>query len=256
MASTYRLTSKPEDDLWCLASLLQWDVTLISGVPHKERMRTLLSQQLMLPQGLLFFPGLKNPDPGWRWAPQTFGNNGTRHVRVGGFDATPGKRDDKGLEVIYPGIFVRLIKLLLEEREVILEVPASGNQNGSLFSISKDEHGHQKERALSNQKHYLDYTLGNANRQDDQISSWGIILQMRDNEIVNGMPLPAVMVEIDKDNQEDYMTAEVINCEYKWLAVLRVLGPGEMTALTEPSDTVSNPARGKFTNGPRKWIVG
>jgi hypothetical protein len=96
MASTYRSTSKPEDDLWCLASLLQWDVACISNdIPVKDRMRTLLSQQSMLPQGLLFFPGQKMSEPGWRWAPLTFGNNGTRHVKVGTFDAIPGRRDDR-----------------------------------------------------------------------------------------------------------------------------------------------------------------
>jgi len=255
-ASTYRLTSKPEDDLWCLASLLEWDVACLSNIPVKDRMRTLLSQQSMLPQGLLFFPGQKMTKPGWRWALQTFGNNGTRHVKVATFDASPGRRDDGGLFVEYPGfIFVQPVDSLSNKKEFVLEVQDFDCKGSWLFWVTGLEGALTKETTPYNKNSHLNATLANCDHRGDDMPLFGIILQNRENRKDIGIPIPAILVDIQCENFA--MSEEIITCAYKCLVEVRILGPKEEAlsiVLGDPVAAITSLMA--QTSNTRKWCVG
>jgi len=73
-AARYRTTSRSEDVYICLASLLGWDGADINSVPAGQRVRLMLEQQTSLPQGIIFVPGPRTDDRGWRWAVTNFDN--------------------------------------------------------------------------------------------------------------------------------------------------------------------------------------
>ena len=67
-------------------------------------MRTLLERQTMLPQGLLFVAGRRMFEPGWRWAVTGFEQSGRAPLEASILDFTPAKRNDLGLEVVFPAL--------------------------------------------------------------------------------------------------------------------------------------------------------
>lgn len=75
-ASVYRSTSKKDDELICMASLLGWDVAGLQNTPLDDRMYYLMSMQRHLPEALIFLAGTRMKAKGWTWALNRFGNHG------------------------------------------------------------------------------------------------------------------------------------------------------------------------------------
>ncbi|KAL8846454.1 MAG: hypothetical protein Q9198_011292, partial [Flavoplaca austrocitrina] len=82
VSSNYRSSLRKADEHLCLSGLLGWDTSCLQGVATDQRMKTLLSKRTFLPQGLLFIAGPRMPEKGWRWALQSFGNNGYEQLRA------------------------------------------------------------------------------------------------------------------------------------------------------------------------------
>lgn len=103
-ASAFRTTSRPEDEFVCLASLLGWDTGALARVPVQRRMRLLLEGQDLLPQGLIFLPGPRMKERGWRWAVGRFSGASVGLADVAMNDFTPALRSSEGFTVRYPGL--------------------------------------------------------------------------------------------------------------------------------------------------------
>ncbi|ERF75666.1 hypothetical protein EPUS_08620 [Endocarpon pusillum Z07020] len=105
-ACRYRTPSRTEDLYICLANLLGWDTSDLWSEPVNRRMRLLLEQQEVLPQGVLFVPGPRMHERGWGWAVTEFANEAQSRMRAPITDSSPARRDASGLTVRYPGLIL------------------------------------------------------------------------------------------------------------------------------------------------------
>ena len=64
----------------------------------------MLEGQTSLPQGIIFVPGPRNEELGWRWAVTGFDNDTKTMMTARIDDIEPAVRDDRGLTVNYPGL--------------------------------------------------------------------------------------------------------------------------------------------------------
>jgi ankyrin repeat protein len=117
----YRTTSKKEDEVICLASLLGLDVGKLLQSPAEQRLRvfySLLGNKEKIPSSILFVDGPRLQSDGYRWAPSSFLT--TSHVRVFGLHipTPPARSGELGLYVTFPG-------WLLHHRDVSLTSPFS-----------------------------------------------------------------------------------------------------------------------------------
>ncbi|KAL8923625.1 MAG: hypothetical protein Q9172_003049 [Xanthocarpia lactea] len=108
VSSNYRSSLRKADEHLCLSGLLGWDTNCLHGVAAEERMKTLLGKQAYFPQGILFIAGPRMLEKGWRWALQSFGNNGSEQLvtHLNGSDSRPARLCVKGLIVQYPGFIM------------------------------------------------------------------------------------------------------------------------------------------------------
>ncbi|KAF3019998.1 hypothetical protein E8E15_006964 [Penicillium rubens] len=126
-ASLHRTTSKVTDEMLCFASLIGWDTSLLKGIPFEDHMHAFLSTESQLPQGMLFLAGPRMRQPGWRWAVNRFGDNGAIRLNVKFDDMTPGKVNEDGFTVEYPGM--------------VLPVGCTREQTERMVVVAEDEHG-------------------------------------------------------------------------------------------------------------------
>ncbi|KAI4122660.1 MAG: hypothetical protein LQ347_006431 [Umbilicaria vellea] len=74
-----RNTSKPGDEALCLATLMQLDLKTLLETPEVDRMKALYSMLATVPPFLIFFPGRRFAEVGYRWAPRSFLGKGSRN---------------------------------------------------------------------------------------------------------------------------------------------------------------------------------
>lgn len=103
-AARYRTTSKAEDIYPCLAGLLGWEADGAFKAPVQQRLRLLMETQAVLPQGIIFVPGSRCTDLGWRWAVTDFDSDAQNKMQARIQDHTPAIRDDTGIKVKYAGL--------------------------------------------------------------------------------------------------------------------------------------------------------
>lgn len=105
-AARFRTTSRAEDVYICMGNLLGWASSDIGAVAPEGRLRKMLEEQSTLPQGIVFVPGPRNHELGWRWAVTTFDNDHHTAMKVNIQDDDPGVRSAEGFTVIYPGLIL------------------------------------------------------------------------------------------------------------------------------------------------------
>lgn len=160
--SNFCSLSRKSDEFRCLASLLGWDTSRLKGLPVGQRMKALLEQKEILPQGLLFIAGQRIPEKGWRWALQNFGNNGSRQLKAFGarVDSKPARRFAQGLTVEYSGFVIAADQRPQSPNDFIVEVP--GFQHEEIWIIHVVRHDDNCQRiddvALNDEENAL--TLG------------------------------------------------------------------------------------------------
>lgn len=126
-ACRYRTTSRTEDMYICLANLLGWDTSNLWSVPVNRRMRLLLEQQEVLPQGVLFVPGPRMHEHGWRWAVTEFDNEAQSRTRAPISDDRPARRDASGLTVRYPGLILPGALVLGSLQDIVISSSSEHN---------------------------------------------------------------------------------------------------------------------------------
>lgn len=97
-----RNTSKPGDESLCLATLMQLDLKTLLETPEADRMKALYSMLATVPPFLIFFPGRRFDEVGYRWAPRSFlGKSSRDHQNA--VIGSPCVRDDRhGVQIAYP----------------------------------------------------------------------------------------------------------------------------------------------------------
>lgn len=110
----YRSTSKAADEPICVATLLDMDTAQIIDTPDAQRVRKLWSMHVHgVPAAVLFMPGTRLADPGYRWAPDSYMHCAKYGVPLKVIGAvTP-----RGFSVVLPGFM--LSTPLRPTREVI-----------------------------------------------------------------------------------------------------------------------------------------
>lgn len=105
-ALRYRLTSVPWDEALIISFLLRWDVQKILDIPKEQRMQTVWSQlaanSTAIPRNIIFNPGKRLSESGFRWAPSTLMGPSNSEMPIS-TDGPPGILTSSGLTVQYPG---------------------------------------------------------------------------------------------------------------------------------------------------------
>ena len=68
----WRSTSHPSDETICLSVLVGQQPSKGLGLPHAERMKIFLGKMDGIPSDIVFMPGPRLSEDGWRWAPTSF----------------------------------------------------------------------------------------------------------------------------------------------------------------------------------------
>lgn len=99
----YRSTSKVADESICVATLLDMDMAQIVDTPDAQRVRKLWSMHVDgVPAAVLFMPGTRLTDPGYRWAPDSY-----MHCAKFGIPLnTIGTVTPQGFSVVLPGFML------------------------------------------------------------------------------------------------------------------------------------------------------
>lgn len=95
-----RSTSKPVDEPTCIATLLNMDTAQLLDTPDAQRVRKLWSMHVHgVPAAVLFIPGTRLVEPGYRWAPDSYMHCANYGVPTNFTGAvTP-----QGFDVVLPG---------------------------------------------------------------------------------------------------------------------------------------------------------
>jgi hypothetical protein len=221
--SNFRSSSRKSDEFRCLASLLGWDTSRLKGLPVGQRMKALLEQKEILPQGLLFIAGQRIPEMGWRWALQNFGNNGSRQLNVFGarFDAKPARRSAQGLSVEYAGFVIAADQRPESPDDFIVEVPGFQHEETWILHVGRHDDNCRRidEAALNAGEDAL--TFGTTSSQ----SALTIFFYNPNAQPALNIFMAAVMADVDCGSE--YLvdaTDPVVHCTYRDLATIQVLG--------------------------------
>ena len=95
-AAEHRSTSKKADETIVLAGLIDYDIKDLLDKPEEMRLKIVLAAQSEFPQEILFLPGPRIQEDGYRWIVDSFTRS---HIHT----YTPGHPDPDGLLVSYPG---------------------------------------------------------------------------------------------------------------------------------------------------------
>jgi hypothetical protein len=68
----WRSTSHPSDELTCLSILTGKQPSKVIDLPEAEGMKAFLVQMDGIPSDIIFMPGPRLPEDGWKWAPTSF----------------------------------------------------------------------------------------------------------------------------------------------------------------------------------------
>lgn len=254
--SNFRSSSRKSDEFRCLASLLGWDTSRLKGLPVRQRMKALLEQKEILPQGLLFIAGQRIPEKGWRWALQNFGNNGSRQLNVFGarVDAKPARRSAQSLIVEYAGFIIGAGQRPESPDDFIVEVPGFEHEETWMIHVGRHDDGCERidEIALNAGEDALTYGTTSLP------SSLAIFFYNSNAEPSLNIFMAAVMADVERGSE--YVvdaTDPVIHCTYRDLARIQVLGRKGEAVTT--SGTTSPTASECVVSGnckSRKWCVG
>ncbi|KAL8887015.1 MAG: hypothetical protein Q9215_005351 [Flavoplaca cf. flavocitrina] len=253
VSSNYRSSLRKADEHLCLSGLLGWDTNCLQGVATDQRMKTLLSKRTFLPQGLLFIAGPRMPEKGWRWALQSFGNNGSEQLRARLVlrDSTPAKLCALGLIVQYPGFIMPSSNQPTNLDDFFVEAPLFEQYPSVVCRIRR--HLARPEEGISD-------VPASDRRESGTRPSVGLFFYSPVPIIAPNIPLGAIIVEMEEGSQE-LASPELdgaLACSYLHLATLEMLGYRE-TAPPIWADILARTnvhviSRDDF--GTKKWCVG
>ncbi|KAF7540756.1 hypothetical protein G7054_g1167 [Neopestalotiopsis clavispora] len=99
-----RSTSVPDDEALCLGNLLGLDSNVIVRTEPKDRMRVIWQQQTEYESNIMFWPGSKLEEKGYRWAPSTLFDRSVVILTPEVTDASLAVRADEGLLFMCLGV--------------------------------------------------------------------------------------------------------------------------------------------------------
>ena len=217
-ASRYRLSTRAEDDYLCLASLLDWDTAWLSGISVSHRMRKLLEQQSILPQGLIFVAGPRMEDIGWRWEVRKFGNSAVRPLAAEIKDITPVKPTERGFVVNYPGLILHMPPSALRD-SVFVVGAKSMDGNTIFFKIAR--HQDQSNKSTDMQ---LDPVLNDHSRAPSESLSTCIMYYDSTKHNYTDIPMAAAICRFPTSTV--CKAGEPLECQSGELATLEIVtGP-------------------------------
>lgn len=253
VSSNYRSSLRKADEHLCLSGLLGWDAACLNGVPTEQRMKTLLSKRTVLPQGLLFIPGPRMPEKGWRWALQNFGNNGSEQLsaRLARRDATPARLCARGLIVKYPGFIIPSSARRINLDDFFVDVPLFEDHPAVICRVRRHV-APRDERTESND------VSGSKNLAPT--APLGLFFYSPSGIVAANVSMGAIIVEMDEESDED-ASAELegaLVCSYTQLAKMEMLGYKDVISSIYPEalipTNVCSISRENF--GTKRWCVG
>ena len=256
VSSNYRSSLRKADEYLCLSGLLGWDTACLDGVSIEDRMKALLRERTVLPQGLLFIAGPRLHEKGWRWALRDFGNNGSVQLKahLARRDGTPARLCSKGLIVEYPGFVIQISKRPQTLDDFFIEVPLFQDYHPVICRIRRHS-GHVEAKPADSS------FTADTEASTSTSPPLGIFFHNPTSVVAANVPMGAIIVEMDKD-QDSEETSVVLEgalpCSYLHLAQMEMLGYKEVIGAVYPeaiiqADVYSVPREGF---GVKRWCVG
>lgn len=171
-ALTFRSTSQPSDEGLCLGNIIGVPARpLVAARTHGKRMKYFWEAVAEDPThyhaSLIFFPGPKLADRGWRWAPATMMDGSVSNGQMAGrrLDGLVLGRSRLGLHVRLPAL--TFTKLLLRDFDHLFylrvsESSPSGDQTVRHLVLhlgdqhgAEDERGHRPKRLFSKSRRFI-----------------------------------------------------------------------------------------------------
>lgn len=205
-ASRYRTTSKVDDVYPCLAGLLGWEAEGAFKVPVEQRLRMLMKTQQILPQGIIFVPGPRSDEHGWRWAVTDFDNEAQGLMQARIEDHTPAFRCADGITVKYAG-------LVLPENAII------GDQSFVVSSMSVL----RKDWRLW----WMVMPIGSSQGKCDVSETLAVIFYPPAPEITfhKGIKMAAAFLAITRDEQENIFNVDSrLSCRFLGHGMVQLVG--------------------------------
>lgn len=254
VSSNYRSSLRKTDEHLCLSGLLGWDAACLSGVPTERRMKTLLSNRVLLPQGILFIAGPRMLDKGWRWALQNFGNNGSEQLsaRLAARDGKPAKLCAKGLIVQYPGFIIPSSERPRNLDDFFLEVPLFKDHQPVICRVRRHA-ATRSERTESN--------VVSGSETPAPTASLGLFFYNPGTIVALHVPMGAIIVEMDEESDEDASNEleGALACSYTHLAKMEMIGVSrdEVSPVFPEINVATNiHFVSKECFGVKRWCVG
>lgn len=253
VSSNYRSSLRKADEHLCLSGLLGWDTDCLQGVAADQRMKTLLGNRTFLPQGLLFIAGPRMQEKGWRWALQSFGNNGSEQLGapLALRDGTPARLCAKGLIVQYRGFIMSSSEQPTNLDDFLVEVPLFEQHPPMICRVRR--HLARRDESSGNVPTANSWELGAR-------PSLGLFYYSPLSVIASYIPMGAIIVEMEDGSQEHAPPERegALACSYLHLATIEMLGPRDdappVWADRLATENVHAVTRDEF--GMKQWCVG
>lgn len=223
-ACRYRTTSRTEDVYVCLANLLGWDTSDLWSEPVHRRMRLLLEHQEMLPQGVLFVPGPRMSECGWRWAVIEFDNEAQSRMTAPIQDFTPAPRDASGLTVKYPGLIFPETFALGGAGEIVISSSTEHN-SGRLTWWKITLLDHQNHITSTEEADAASSSCTGTHTPSTPKDSICVIFYKQHEPAHRGIVMPAALVAVDHSDKRSILETESpIHCKFSGLAMIQMVG--------------------------------
>ena len=254
VSSNYRSSLRKTDEHLCLSGLLGWDVACLKGIPTEQRMKTLLGQRTVLPQGLLFIAGPRMLEKGWRWALQNFGNNGSKQLsaHLARRDPTPAKLCAKGLVVQYPGFIIPDSERPINLQDFFVEVPLFEDYQPLICRVR----GHLAANDEGTETSHI-----SSPEISGPLAQLGLFFYCPPTVLVApNVSIGAIIVEMSEESDEDTLIKleGALECSYTRLATIEMLGEKNVISPASPEILIPTNVRSvsqeKF--GMKRWCVG
>ena len=133
-AVQYRTTTRQEDEAICMATIFNVDLSpLLELDTAEDRMRRFWLSMRDVPAGILWMQGPRLVDDGFRWAPSTLINRGSRTHFYRTKPLNVGRIVSNGLQLLSPGLLLMPTSVPLQDDFYI-----KGKSTGAYYALFSD----------------------------------------------------------------------------------------------------------------------
>ena len=133
-AVQYRTTTRQQDEPICMATIFKFDLNpLLELNTAEDRMRRFWLSMRDAPAGILWMKGPRFEDDGFRWAPSTLINRGSRTHFYGGRPLELGRVETSGLHLLSHGLLLMPTPVPLQDNFHV-----KGKSTGAYYAVYSD----------------------------------------------------------------------------------------------------------------------